>query len=183
VINVTNTHETITAAINERLVNTLPLQQAIDDLNNQRNAEIEAVNKRFNAKIDPLMQRRQENIDAVVELAFAHRQVLTDNDRSKKLKLRGGTIQWRNSPASLVFDASESVILNTIRRLKGMRRFTVRKLTIDKVALKKDRLFVAKLIKVGVAHFEEKENFVITLPDTKSEIVTEGNPYKVELPR
>lgn len=173
------TVSSVTKRLNTVAIETRPIQLAIDDLEEQLNRELEQVRRRYSQKIDPLLKQRDANVAKMVALATQHRDLLTDNGKTKMISLRDGVLQWRTNPVSLVYDVSELEVISAIRQLGGMRRFTTTKTVIDKTALKKNSAFVDDLIKRGVAHREQGENLIITLPEVKSEIIQKGTPYKV----
>lgn len=170
----------VVTRLNNELETIQTLQHAIDDNNLRRKSEIATINKRYDVLVDPDLAERDKHIQVSAQLANNYREHLPLT--GKTLKLRNGTIQWRKNPISLVFDVAEKAVIVGIRKYRGMRRFTETTIAVKKTLLKGAPKFVALLAQDGLVHYEEVENFVITLPNRKQEIVQTGNPYKVEVP-
>ncbi len=151
------------------VINKLEIQE------NQLNERIKKVKGEFGDKIDELTKRRDDLAGQLAGLAKQHRKELVEPG-TKMISLRHGQIRWRRSPRALEVEDHEAIIIERIRRLRGLRTFTrVGKRTLDKTKLKAAPGFVTRVKGLKIT---QTEDLVIDPAKVQSEIVRTGDPLK-----
>jgi phage host-nuclease inhibitor protein Gam len=136
----------------------------------------------YGPDIDALKRREDDLFKQLVGLVTPRFSELVRKN-TKTIYLRNGRIQRRTSGVDKLDYAdgySEKDILKQLKRLGGLRRFTVLKRTVSKDALKKDPKFLAKLKGLVITR---TVSLIINPSSVQGEeIVRETNPLIVPFP-
>lgn len=144
------------------------LQRARQFIETRMNEELALVRQRHEDDAAPHGMRILNLALAVQGWANANRTQLTDDGKTKTVKLGGGDISWRLNPWSVVLRGAEKV-LQALKDRK-LRRFIRVKLEINKEALLEEKdLAALKAIK-GLS-FKQTEQFVIKPFETELEVL------------
>jgi phage host-nuclease inhibitor protein Gam len=146
------------------------------------NDKVKVLQDAYGPDIDALKRREDDLFKQLVGLVTPRFAELVRKN-TKTIYLRNGEIQRRIASKDKLDYAdgySEKDILKQIKRLGGLRRFTVLKRTVVKDALKKDPKFLAKLKGMVLTRTVS----VIIRPSNVQgeEIVRETNPLIVPFP-
>jgi phage host-nuclease inhibitor protein Gam len=146
------------------------------------NDKVKVLQDAYGPDIDALKRREDDLFKQLVGLVTPRFSELVRKN-TKTIYLRNGEIQRRTASKDKLDYAdgyTEQNILKQIKRLGGLRRFTVLKRTVTKDALKKDPKFLAKLKGLVITR---KVSMIIRPSNVQGEeIVRETNPLIVPFP-
>jgi phage host-nuclease inhibitor protein Gam len=144
------------------------LQQLNEDLakHTKRRNEINTLNAKFNdqqvahnEQVEPLLAANSALEKKIFAQMKQHRSLLLEGD-AKSVKLLNGTIGWRMGTKPTLIVGSKERLLQTLKKLRLLRRFTkpaepIIKTDDLKEAIKQDPRLQSKL--AGIASVETKE--------------------------
>ncbi len=133
------------------------------------NEELEAVRAKWAAINEPLGNELNELIEDVISYAGVNRDSLTDNGKTKTVKLRSGELRWRFTPQSVTVTGVETV-KKSLEDL-GLQRFLRPKTEIDKEAMLKEPAVAMAVNGISIGRREE---FVIVPNESQIEVVKPG---------
>jgi phage host-nuclease inhibitor protein Gam len=147
------------------------------------NEKVKKLQDAYGPDIKALKRREDDLFKQLVGLVTPRFSELVRKN-TKTIYLRNGRIQRRTSGVDKLDYAdgySEKDILKQLKRLGGLRRFTVLKRTVSKDALKKDPKFLAKLKGLVITR---TVSLIINPSSVQGEeIVRETNPLIVPFPK
>lgn len=130
-------------------------------------ARIDKINEDARIRVEPFNDEIAQIVKELSLYAEGNRDELTNNRKTKTVKLTNGTLQWRLTPMAVTIRGIDDVL----KRLKtiGLAQFIRTKESIDKEAMARERA-LAETVE-GVT-FGQNEEFVITPNATNLEIPT-----------
>jgi phage host-nuclease inhibitor protein Gam len=147
------------------------------------NDKVKELQDAYGPDIDALKKRENDLFNQLVVLVTPRFMELVRKG-TKTIYLRNGEIQRRTAGKDKLDYADgfkEEHILKQIKRLGGLRRFTVVKRTVSKDALKKDPQFLARI--KGVVITRKVSLIIKPFGVQGEEIVRDVNPLIVPFPK
>lgn len=141
-------------------------QRKRDALQTEMNTRLADLKAEFESKAQPIGESIKALSHGVQVWAEANRAELTQQGRTKTVRLGHGEISWRMRPAAVAIRGSDAV-LAALKRL-GLGRFIRTKEEIDKDAIRKDADAVAGVKGISIT---QGEDFAIVPFSTKLEEV------------
>lgn len=111
------------------------LQRELARIEADMNDELAAVKETYAGAATPRLKRLEELTAGAKIFAEAHRETLTQNGRTKTVRLMAGEIVWRTNPPRVAVVGDEEDIIAACREL-GLKEFIREKPTLDKDAIK-----------------------------------------------
>ena len=145
------------------------LQREMATLEFAMNQQIEALKAHFGPKVDLLSEAIKDKLQAIEAYAASNRVELTQDGKTKTVKLRSGTLSWRFTPRAVTVRGVQQVI----ERLKelGLHQYLRVKTEIDKQAILANP---EKALAVEGIKLTRREEFVVTPSYTQVEVVKQG---------
>lgn len=140
-------------------------QRLLDKINAEMNDELAKIRQRYEESAEPHSKAISDLSKGVQAYCEAHRDELTDHDKTKTVSLPSGEVKWRCCPPSVKIYGVETVIKQLQK--KGMIAFLREKIEINKEAILADPKAVAGI--KGITIVDDKEEFVIEPFETKLE--------------
>ena len=133
------------------------------------NQQIEALKAYYGPKADLLSLAIKDKLQAIEAYAAVHRAELTEDGKTKTVKLRSGTISWRLTPRAVTVRGVEQVKARLEEM--GLKKYLRVKTEIDKQAILADP---AQALAVDGIKLTRREEFVVTPSHTQAEVVKQG---------
>lgn len=131
------------------------LELKLDEIDSELKAEVARLKDEAAKERKPHEDRREELVDGVTAYAESHRDELTDDGKTKTVKLPGGgELKWRLTPPALIVKSKPATVIRNLKRL-GLRQFIRTKEEINKEALVERPDVVLRVPGISVTQREE----------------------------
>lgn len=173
------TTKAIAERANELVGRLISADHVLATLNAELDERIAAIKQELGPELEEWTQERSLLETELKELLDWHFNKLI-KPSTKTIYLRNGAISKRLGPEKMVISDDEATIIRRIRQARGVKRFIRRgKETLDKVALRKDPAFVARIKGLAIV---QDETLVIKPSSAQGEIILAPNAIKVSKP-
>jgi phage host-nuclease inhibitor protein Gam len=145
------------------------LQREVSAKQSAMNKQIEALKGHYGPQVDLLVQAINQDLEAIEAYAAVNRNHLTGDGKTKTIKLRSGTISWRNTPKSVTIRGVQQVI----DRLKalGLTQYIRVKEEVDKNAILANP---DKALAIEGVKLTQREEFVVVPSNSQAEVIKKG---------
>lgn len=137
------------------------------------NDRIQRLKETHSERIGPISEEIDEIVSRIQFYADTNRSELTEDDKFKSVKFGDYVVRWRLTPKSVTIRGADKV-LQSFRDM-GLERFIRNKPEINKTALLQEPDVATSIDGVSIT---QREEFVIILDDTQSELVRRGKLIK-----
>lgn len=145
------------------------LQRTIQAIESEMNDKIDIIKAEYGQKADANRRKIGDLLDSVESYAAVNRNELTDDGRSKTVKLRSGLLSWRNTPPAVSISKVEEV-KDRLKTL-GLDQFLRTKQEIDRQAILADKEVALAVEGIRIT---QREEFVVTPNESQAEVIKKG---------
>ena len=147
-------------------------QRKLEQIQTKLNEDIEQIKAQAIKRSSPFQETINELFESIYIFARAHRSMLTDGGRRKRVDLLTGSIFWQLNPPAVSLRNVKKVIALCKRR--ALKRFIRVKEEVDKEAMLKEPEAATRIEGVKI---RQKEQFVVK-PSETTEITRDVEKLK-----
>lgn len=145
-------------------------KRQVEEIERKLNTKLDELKTQAAAQIQPLNDEIEEQIDGLFAFAETNRAALTNDGKTKTVKLNTGTISWRITPPKVLISNSDKVL--KVLKTLGLSRFIRTAEEPNKQAMLEEAE-IAKTVK-GV-RIDQHEEFIIKPDQWEAEIVSRAD--------